>query len=270
MSARPLLHILAVFTVIAAYVTPVASAADCGVEDPKTHVTAKASLDLDPDSVTSIVYRRDTDPQKLLIRFKATGCTLPTDAKPPEIDVLPKQNIKNVPDDVIKLENAVADGSDYSLTFSVAPEKFDPGTYGGFAEVRAPFLNTVRAPISLSRSESDEVLLVLLGLLGGIASLVWFVGLRLAKGAVTKIEWWHYVLAFVAAAVAGIIAVDTAYRAQDVWSFSDNAGSALVAAFTGATTGTMVAALAVLFPDPAKDAAAAAKAAKAAKPESKA
>jgi hypothetical protein len=253
MSARRLLHILAGLTVIAAYVTPVASAADCGVEDTKTHVITKASLDLDPDSVTSITFKRDTDPQKLLIRFKATGCTLPGDAAAPKIDVLPKQNIKNVPDDVIKLESAVADGSDYSLTFSAIPDKFDPGTYGGFVEVRAPFLKTARAPISLSRSESDELLLVLLGLLGGVASLVWFVGLRLAKGAVTNIEWWHYVLAFLAAAVAGIIAVDTAYRAQDVWSFSDNAGSAVVAAFTGATTGTMIAALAVLFPEPAKD-----------------
>jgi hypothetical protein len=262
MSARRLLRMLAVLTVIAAYVTPAASAADCGVEDAKTHVTPKASLDLDPDSVTSIVFRRDTDPQKLLIRFKATGCTLPGDAEAPKIDVLPKQNIKNVPDDVIKLESAVADGSDYSLTFSATPEKFDPGTYGGFVEVRAPFVTTVRAPISVSRSESDELPLVLLGLLGGAASLVWFVGLRLAKGAVTKIEWWHYVLAFFAAAVAGIIAVDTAYRAQDVWSFNENAGSAVVAAFTGATTGTMIAALAVLFPEPASDAAPAAEAAK--------
>ena len=263
MSTCRLLGSLAVLTVMAVYVTPSASAADCGVEDAKTHVTPKASLDLDPDSVTSIVFRRDTDPQKLLIRFKATGCTLPSDAEPPKIGVLPKQNIKNVPDDVIKLDSAVADRFDYSLTFSATPEKFDPGTYGGFVEVRAPFFTTVRAPISLSRSESDELPLVLLGLLGGVASLVWFVGLRLAKGAVTRIESWvHYVLAFIAAAVAGIIAVDTAYRAQDVWSFSENAGSAVVAAFTGATTGTMIAALAVLFPEPAKAAAPAAGAAK--------
>jgi putative flippase GtrA len=105
----------------------------------------------------------------------------------------------------------------------------------------------------LSRSEDDELLVVTLGVAGGIASLVWFLGLHLAKGATTKIAWWHYVLGFLAAAVAGVIAVETAYRAQDVWSFGENAGSAVVAAFTGATTGAMVAALAVLFPEPSEE-----------------
>jgi hypothetical protein len=94
--------------------------------------------------------------------------------------VLPKQNIKNIPDNALSLTGAVADGSDYSLTFLADPEKFTPGTYGGFVEVRAPFLVTARAPISLSRSESNELLLVALGLAGGVASLVWFLGLDLA------------------------------------------------------------------------------------------
>jgi hypothetical protein len=252
-SARQLLHLVPLIAVAGINPTPVGATVTCGTSDPKTHATAKATLDLDPDSVTTIAFKRDTDRQKMLLRFRATGCVLPNDAPDPTVDVLPRQNIKNVPDSVLSLSSAIPDGSDYTLTFLADPNKFSPGTYGGFVEVRAPFLSTARAPISLSRSEDDEVLLVALGVAGGIASLVWFLGLHLARGAKTKIAWWHYVLGFLAAAVAGIIAVDTAYRAQDVWSFEENAGSALVAAFTGATTGAMVAALAVLFPEPSDE-----------------
>jgi hypothetical protein len=225
-------------------------AVTCGTSDPKTKATAKATLEVDPDSVTTVAFKRDIDKQKLLIRFNASGCELPNKAPEPTVDVLPRQNVKNVPEHVLTLSKAVADQPDYSLTFVADPSRFGPGTYGGVVEVRAPFLATARAPISLSRSETNELLLVGLGLLGGAVSLVWFLGLHLAKGATTKIKWWHYAFAFGAAAIAGVLAVETAYRAQDVWSFSENAGSALVAAFTGATTGAMVTALAVLFPEP--------------------
>jgi hypothetical protein len=235
---------LLIAVLLAMVVPSPAAAVTCGAAD-------KATLELDPDSVTSIVFGRDTDAQRLLVRFNASGCTLSQDLEKPTIDVLPKQSTKNVPDDVLSLTRWIADGSDYSLMFTADPEKFDPGTYGGFVEVRAPYLVTTRAPIAISRSEDSEWMILVIGFLGGIVSLGWFLGLRLAKGATTRIKLWHYFFAFGAAAVAGIIAVDTANRSQDVWSFSENAGSALVAAFTGATTGAMVAALAVLFPDPA-------------------
>jgi hypothetical protein len=226
-----------------------ASATDCGTVDPKSHVTAKAMLSVDPDSVTTVAFRRSTDPQKLLVRFRVRGCDLRGEVQRPTIDVLPKQNTTNVPEDAVSLDQTLADGTDFSLTFLADPSKFSPGSYGGFIQVRADYLVTARTPISLSRSESNELLPLMLGVLGGFVSLIWLFGLRLARGA-TSPRLWHYVFGLAAAAVAGVIAVDTAYRAQDVWSFGDNAGSALVAAFTGATTGAMVAALAVLFPEP--------------------
>ena len=89
----------------------------------------------------------------------------------------------------------------------------------------------------------------MIGLVGGLASLVWFLGLHFAQGAKSP-KRWHYGFAFVAAALFGAFAVETAYRSQEVWTFSENYASAAVAAFTGATTGTMLAALAVLFPKP--------------------
>src|SRR4051812_2228423 len=102
---------------------PAVAAVTCGDTDPKTGATARATLELDPDSVTTIVFGRDTDAQKLLVRFKATGCTLPDDAEKPTIDVLPKQSTKNVPDRVLSLTRWIADGSDYSLAFSADPKQ---------------------------------------------------------------------------------------------------------------------------------------------------
>jgi hypothetical protein len=252
-STRQLLHLVGIIAAAGVNPTPASAAVTCGNLDPKTNATAKATLDLNPDSVTTIAFKRDTEPQKMLIRFKTTGCVLPNDPPDPTVAILPRPDIKNVPDSVLSLTSAVPDDSDYTLIFSADPSEFSAGTFGGFVEIRAPFLTTARAPISLSRSEDNELLVLGLGVAGGIAGLAWFLGLHLAKGATTKIAWWHYLIAFLAAAVAGVFAVDTAYRAQDVWSFGDNAGSAAVAAFTGATTGAMVAALAVLFPEPPEE-----------------
>src|SRR4051795_5167922 len=113
----------------AAAPAPALAAETCG-----TAAGGRATLELDPDSVTSIVFGRDLDAQKLLVRFKASGCTLPENAPKPTIDLLPKQSTKNVPDDVLSLTKWVADGTDYTLSFSADPKRFDPGTYGGFVE----------------------------------------------------------------------------------------------------------------------------------------
>ena len=150
----------------------------------------------------------------------------------------------------VSLIRVVSDGSEYSLKLSANPKKFEPGSYAGFFELRAPYLITTRTPIALSRSESNEAVPIGIGVIGGIAGVMWFLLLSAARGATTQIQWWHYVLVFIATAVTGIVAVESAYRAQDVWSFSENWISALIAAFTGATTGSMATAIAVLFPEP--------------------
>lgn len=225
-----------------------ASAAKCGTIDPKTNTVVKAKLEIDPDSVTTIAFVRDMEPQWLLVRFKATGCELPIGHKP-TIDLLPKQNAKNIPEPAVILKAARPAGSEYTLKLRADPGELDPGAYEGFLEVRATNINTTRTPVALSRSEDNELLPLGIGLIGGLASVMWFLGLHFAQGAKSP-KAWHYLLAFVAAALFGAFAVETAYRSQEVWTLSENYASAAVAAFTGATTGTMLAALAVLFPKP--------------------
>jgi hypothetical protein len=230
--------------------TSAVGAVQCGSTDPQTDATARATLTLDPDSVTTLAYKRDTRPQTLLLRFKVTGCELPVYPSAPQIDLLPRQSTRDIPDGVVSLVRAVPDGAEYSLRLRADPKRFKPGSYGGFFELRAPYVITTRTPIALSRSESNEAVPIAIGAIGGIAGLVWFLLLRTAKGAKTVLKGWHYVIAFVAAAIAGVIAVESAYRAQDVWSVSDNLLSALAAAFTGATTGTMATAIGLLWAEP--------------------
>ena len=247
MRAHLLASILGAF-LLAATFPAAASAAKCGTINPKTNTVVKAKLEIDPDSVTTIAFVRDTAPQWLLVRFNATGCELPVGHRP-TIDLLPKQNAKNIPEQAVILTAARPAGSEYTLKLRADPAALKPGSYEGFLEVRATNINTTRTPISLSRSEDNEFKPIAIGLVGGFASVVWFLGLHFAQGAKSPGRW-HYVFAFVAAALFGAFAVETAYRSQEVWTLSENYSSAAVAAFTGATTGTMLAALAVLFPKP--------------------
>jgi hypothetical protein len=228
-----------------------ALAATCGVSDPRTQTTPRATMTLDDDSVTSIAYKRSTDPKTFLLRFRVTGCDVPADAAPPTFELTPKQETTDVPAGVVKFVRHLPDGTEFSVRLDAMPKSFKPGSYGGFVELRAPYMVTTRTPIALSRSESSHMWPILLGMIGGLIGVAWFLALNFfAKGAKTKIVPWHYALVFVAAAIAGILVVENAYRAQDVWTLGENSISALVAAFTGATTGTMATALAVLFPEP--------------------
>ena len=230
---------------------PSASAAsECGSPDPKTQTTARGTLTLDPDSVTAKAFKADTEPQKLLLRFKVTGCDLPADPPPAETELLAKTGAKDIPEGAITLVRAVSDGSEYSLRLTADPNQFDPGSYGGIYELRAPYMVTTRTPIELSRSEDNVLVPLVIGVAGGLAGLAWFLLLSFAKGAKTRITRQHYFIVFGAAAVAGALAVFGAYQSQDVWSFTSNWASALGAAFTGATTGAMATALVVLWPEP--------------------
>jgi hypothetical protein len=247
---RRLLCILAISAAPGAW-PAAASALECGASAAQGAPPTRATLTLDPDSVTTIAYKRGTHPETLLLRFKVTGCDMPASVTAPQLVILPKEGTKTIPDDVISLKTTVPDGSEYSLTLTSNPKRFDPGSYGGFLELHAPYAVTARTPIALSRSESSQAWPVTFGVIGGIAGVVWFLLLNAAKRTDTNhFRWWHYAGAFAAATVAGILAVETAYRAQDVWTVDDNLFSALVAAFTGATTGAMASATAVLFPAP--------------------
>jgi hypothetical protein len=226
-----------------------AHAAVCGVPGSQT---SRATLTLDDQSVTSVAYGRGTDPPRtLLLRFKAAGCTLPDNVSKVSIEVVPKQGMPEIPSGGVSLLRARVDDDEFSVRLSSDTAKFEPGTYAGFVEVRTPYTLTARTPVSLSRSESNPLWPILIGVIGGVIGLGWFWFLNKAKGATAQIKGMQYLIVFGAAAVAGIVAVLASYWDQEVWTLGANGKAAAFAAFTGATTGAMATALGVLWKEPA-------------------
>jgi hypothetical protein len=225
-----------------------ASAATCGVADAQP---SRATLTLNDQSVTSVAYGRTKAPvHTLLLRFKAAGCVVPDDVAQVTTEVVPKQGMSELPDGAVTLLRARVDGDEFSVRLAIAPSRFPPGSYGGFVEVRSPFVLTARTPIAVSRSESNLLWPLLIGTLGGLVGLGWFWFLSRAKGWTTSVRGPQYAVVFAAAAAAGIVAVVSSYLDQEVWTVGANGFAAMIAAFTGATTGAMATALTVLWRQP--------------------
>ena len=230
------------------YLVPHSSAATrCGDVDPATKQSTRAALTLDENSVTNLSYKRKTNTRTLLLIFKATGCDLGSSQPDPRVDVLPKQGSDELPDGVVSLKTAVPDGSDLSVRLGVDEHKFDPGSYGGLVEMRAPYLNTTRTPIAVSRSENRIWIPFGLGALAGLVSILWFGALKFLSREKLQINGWWLTGVAAAACAFGGFAVVSSYVDQEVWTLADNFKAAILAGIAGATTGTMATMLAVIW-----------------------
>ncbi len=247
-ASRSLPAIAFVLVVLLLPVAAPSEAATCGDRDPATQLPRKATLTLDEDSVATIAYGRDMDDQTLLLRFRAAGCTFGSDQAAPAVDLLPKQGEEELPGGTVSLLRSRRDGSEFAVRLAVNPARFDPGTYGGFVELSAPDVATTRTPVTISRSEDKVTWPVGMGVIGGLAGLLWLWLLSIAKGALLgRVSVLHYFGVFVAAAVAGVVSVFAQYLDQEVWSVGENGLAALTAAFTGASTGAMITMIGVLW-----------------------
>ncbi len=234
----------------ASVAAPPAHAVPCGHVDPSTKEKTKAALTFDDKaSRTAISFRRKTKTRNLTLVFNVSGCQL--DGRPdpaPQLKFLPKQGAaEDLPEEAVEVKPADADDSTLYLTGSVDPNKLDPGMYEGIALARAPWLTTARTPIAVSRSEHRWLIPLLIGALAGLAGVLWFLAMRYAVGDKMKtLSRWRIALVVLLPVVAGAFAVLASYWDQEVWSVSDNLPAALIAGFTGATTGSMAAVLAAI------------------------
>jgi hypothetical protein len=223
-----------------------AHAVPCGQIDPATKKPAKATLTLDDKtSRTSIVFGRETHAANLSLVFVVSGCELEGELSPgPQVFLLPKQGADELPPTAVKFERAVADGSALYLKATVEPRAFEPDSYEGFAVARGPYMATTRTPFAVSRSEHRWLIPIGIGALAGFAGLLWWFATRWAVGEKFKgLSRGRIALLVLLPVTAGAVAVMASYLDQTVWSFDDNVWGALVAGFTGATTGSMAAVL---------------------------
>jgi hypothetical protein len=158
------------------------------------------------------------------------------------------------PDEAVSLKAAETDGSDLILTLRVKPLAFDPGKNGGLIVARAPYLRANRTPVTVSRSENESWQPLGIGLLGAIAGFGWYAALKFLARNKLNVAWWWLIVAGTLAVVAGEYAALKSYWGEDAWAFDDNALAILGAGFTGASTGSIIAAIGAIWLAPVKPA----------------
>jgi hypothetical protein len=218
----------------------------CGVKNPKTG-RERAALTLDSQSDTTAVYKRKTGKRTLSFIFTASGCDLGTTQPDPAWDVLPKQDADELPDGAVTFKKITPDGKNFRAEFTVDSAKFDPGSYGGIVELRAPYLVTNRVPIVVSRSDPRERLPLLIGAVAGLIAVAWFALTKAASREELAIPWWWVIFVLLAGSAFGAFAVWASWLDQDVWTWSDNKKAAILAGISGATTGSMATILGVVW-----------------------
>jgi hypothetical protein len=219
---------------------PAATAPTCGKTDPKTGKTPRGTATLNEQSaVTDQAFKRESGHKTLLLSFNVGGCELAPDAPAPALEVNPRKGSDELPDSALTMKSSTPDGTTLDVKLDVNSAKFDPGSYGSVIVLRAPYMQTSRTPIAVSRSDNRVWVPALIGILAALGGLFLFnFAKKIGK---SKLEVSRLALAGVAAigAIAGAVAVLVNYYNQDVWTFSENWWSAVVTGFTGATTGVM-------------------------------
>lgn len=254
-------------TAVAASPVQAQNATECGKQNDKGDaVRGTLSLVGDQSSV-NVSYKRSTSPRTFLFIYSVEGCQMPASlvcnadnagklkgTGCPVIETLPKGDGKEIPQAALALKSVRTEAQELVLRLSIDHEKLDPGSYNGSVEIRAPQVTTTRTPVTLSRSENSVLWPIAIGALAGFFAMLWYNVQKAVANVKRKVAASWLLVAFLAAAAVGIVSALTAWRTQDVWTFSENGWSAAVAAFTGATTGVMAVLLANIWEDqPATD-----------------
>jgi hypothetical protein len=222
-----------------------------------------ALADQDPETVAGATYGRDTGERQMTLVYTASGCRLaddlPAPLDPPPIGPPKDQTLDTVPHGVIRLNGPPEiDGNQYIvyLTVSTSPTafknqagkevqpSFDPGTYGGFLHLRAPWLHRTGTPVAISRSDNEWLKVAVLASIGALGGFVVFVLLHWFAQADLLVGGLRFAFAGAAGVVIGAgTAYLTNYLNQGVWTFDANGRALMLAAFTAATTGPVVSGL---------------------------
>jgi len=228
-----------------------AAAAICGTKDAGTDTTLRGVLALDEtDAVTDVAFKRQTGHKPLPLVFKVNGCELADDAAAPRLAVKRRKGIDALPAKAISIESVEPDGSTLDVNLDVDLGKFGPGSYGASIVLRAPYMNSSRTPISVSRSESSSFIPAGVGALGALAGLFVFTLLQIIRSSVqTVTKPVILILVGLVAIAAGALLGYVSYQDQDVWKFSDNWVATATAGFGGATGGVMTGLLGGIWKD---------------------
>ena len=226
-----------------------ASAATCGEKDPTSGKTLRGVLALDEtQAVIDAAFKRGTGHRTLSLIFKVNGCELADNAARPTLEVNPRKGQDELPADAISIKGATPEESMLEVKLDVDSDKFKAGSYGASAVLRAPYMNSSRTPISVSRSDNRWWIPAGAGALAALAGLLVFTLLQLVGKAKLLITS-PLVLALVGlvGVVAGAFLAYVSYTDQEIWTIRENLVAAATAGFGGATGGVMAGLLAGIW-----------------------
>lgn len=211
----------------------------CGKPDPATHAPAQATLSLQQDSRTDITFKLHKGVRHWVLRFTVAGCSLDQAVPKPTLTVLP-QSSAELPKEAVSPDDALAKGSELTLTVNVNAGKFDPGSYKVLLLAQAPYLKPTSTPVSVSRSYDRVWIPVLIAAIAGLLGLAWAVigVLKAATGSVTVRLPWLLVCLFVGV-IVGVLTLKVTYLGQDGWTLEDNALGTAGAAFAAGSSGSV-------------------------------
>jgi hypothetical protein len=227
----------------------------CGTRDANSGQTVKGTLTLDDRAaVTEVAFKRHTGHKTLALTFNVAACELAGTESAPTMTINPRKGVDDLPAGAVKLKSVTPDGSSLDVLLDVNSDGFDPGSYGGFVVLRAPYMATTRTPVAVSRSDQRFFVPVIIGLVAATAAFVfwtitrWIAWLRTTDRQSPR--WGAIGVVFGVAVIGGAIAAFTTWINQDVWTFGDNGWVTATTAFAAATSGALAGLLANLWPEP--------------------
>lgn len=236
----------------------------CGTTPQDAEQPVKATLalaDADSETVTAALYGRDAGVKQLTLVYTVTGCqlieTLEVPQDPPPIGPPKDAKIDTIPRGVVRIEgDPQIDGNQYIVRMQVFTDPpayidartgktiaptFDPGTYGGFVQLKANWMRRTGTAVAISRSENRWELVLAGAALGALGGFVFFMLLHWFSHAKLLVGPKRIVFAGVlSVGVGAYVAYSTNYLNQDVWTFGANTIALLTAGFTAATSGQLV------------------------------
>jgi hypothetical protein len=226
----------------------------CGSIQSEGGAPARATLALNgqsEDLVTDGKFGREGGRRDLTLVYNVTGCDMgDSQAKPQQPPVIyPTKTGEQIPDGVIVLQGEPEiDGSVYRLHLRAFAEKFSPGTYSGFVQIKAPWLKTVRTPVTVSRSENNLIVPIMWGLGGALIGVGGLLLTAYAKREKLTAPLLAVGLTAVAAVAVGTgVALSSSYFNQGVWTSSANGWALALSALTAATACGMAGLLKAAF-----------------------
>jgi hypothetical protein len=222
-----------------------ARAATCGETPSGEDKPVKATLTLDPgQSSLSKDFKRSLKTKELSMYFKAAGCDLPDDPADPSLAPIALKGQDNIPHDTLRVLDTTTFNDQLIISFSADPNTFDPGSYSSAVLVKADYLKTASATVSVSRSMNEAWQILVIAIVLGFG-LFFFITLGAYAGGKLGLSRWRLVAAGVLVIITTVVAAASNYWPQTVWTYGDNlygllaaaVGAALASSFAGLITG---------------------------------